>query len=313
MSVLSNLNEQARAKAIKLEDVDWERPIDPSKLWVPWELCPLSYTKVYDHLTDEEKLADNHIYALSLAEQFVFLEDNILNQVMLSLRDTRSFKKQYLGDPELSEAMQHLYDEEVVHAEMFWRLCEKAEPETYPERSYKLIPITRFKLWAVRTIFSHPMLFPFWTWVGALFEEKTIYFSRLYEKYPESEMDATFSQVHRLHMIDEARHFALEREFVKMLWGKLSAPKRALNLFFFKSFLKNFVHPIQSSMVRFDALVKRHPRIEEYRGLAKSEVRVFPSNEKWVEASFSPAVLPGCFKLFKQYDDISKAMTEILK
>jgi hypothetical protein len=312
MSLLANLNEQARAKAISLDDVDWQRPIDETKLWVPWELCPLYFTKVYDHLTDEEKLSDNHIYAMSLAEQFIFLEDHILNKVMVSLQQNKTFKRQYMDDPELGEAMQHLYDEEVVHAEMFWRLCEKAQPETYSKREFVLLPVTSFRTWAVHSIFSRPLLFPFWTWVGALFEEKTIYFSQLYEKYSGEEMDATFARVHRLHMIDEARHFALERQFVKMLWTNLSRTKRALNLHCFKSFLKNFIHPIQSSMGRFDALVKKHPHLEKHRALVLSEVKSFPRNEKWMEASFSARVLPGCFRMFKEHPDIDQAMKSLL-
>jgi len=311
MVSLETLNKQAREQAVSLDQVDWERPIDATKLWVPPELCPLAYLPIHGELSEAEALSANHIYALSLAEQFIFLETDILNNVVQALQRDSSLLSFIEAEPGLGEAMQHLFDEEEVHAEMFWRLCEGAAPEHYPPRRLRLVPITRFRRWLVRSIFERPKRFPFWCWVGALFEEKTIYFSRLYEGYGAAEMDQTFARVHRLHMLDEARHFALEREFVRLFWRNLSAPSRALNLRLFQGFLGSFVNPRESTLRRFDVLCQEHPRLSPLRARLKEELRGIHQNTAWRAASFSREVLPGCFRMFDEHSDIAEALAAI--
>jgi hypothetical protein len=304
MTRLAALNASAREKAVRLDQVDWQRAIHHDRLWVPPSLCPLSYLPIYQDLSEDEKLCDNQLYALALAEQFAFLEVHILNRVIDALRRHPSVARELAADPELGEALEHLYAEEVTHTEMFWRLCEKAAPQRYPSRDFWLLPLTPLRSLLISTIFNRPLAFPFWAWVGALFEEKTIEFARAYEATPCESIDPTFTRVHILHRLDEARHFALERELVARFWPACKGLKRRLNLALFQSFIANFVHPIESTSARFEKLIEQHPRLAALRPQLRAQAREFPKNKAWLQASFSPEVLPGCFKLFEQDGDI---------
>lgn len=311
MVELARLNDQARERAIRLDDVDWAIPIDHTRQWVPPELHPLTHTATWERLEPDEALAANQMYGLALAEQFVLLEEHLLNRVVESIQAHAGYRERWKDEPALLEALEHLHAEETVHSEMFWRLCEHADPESYRERRFRLIPVTRFSMALLRGIFSFPAVFPFWCWVGAIFEEKTISFARSYAAAGDA-VDPTFARVHHLHMLDEVRHCALEHELVGRLWRDIGPIRRSVNLWAFATFLKNFTRPSRSILLRFDVLSERFPRLRALRPELARELRALPHNASWLEASFSPRVLPGCFKLFDAYPEVGAVVRDLV-
>src|SRR5687768_9942206 len=113
--------------AYSIDDLDWSRPIDRARRWSPEGIAPLTHLPSYARLEERHRLRYNQLFALGICEQFVWFEQHLLVPVLRRLLATQPDMP-----PLLRQALEHFIAEEEKHSEMFWRMCEKAEPALYP-------------------------------------------------------------------------------------------------------------------------------------------------------------------------------------
>src|SRR4051812_5980962 len=121
---LNALNRRARQDAFHVADLDWSLAVDRSRPWEPDDIGALSFLPSVASLEPAQRLRCNQLHALSVSEQFVWFERQLIHAIGNVLR-TRQLP------PTLEEALCHFIREEETHIEMFWRLLEKAEPGWY--------------------------------------------------------------------------------------------------------------------------------------------------------------------------------------
>jgi hypothetical protein len=170
------LNKLAHERYFGIEEMDWDRPVDPTKCWTPPEMVPLAYLPSYDLLTSEHKLRFNQLYGLSICEQFIWLEETLLAGVLDYFLEKDDL------DPELRKALSYFSTEEKKHSEMFFRVLEKSCPKWYKNRELQIFKTNKIHDFLFGTICRFPEVFMVWVWLALFFEERTLDFSKKYQK-----------------------------------------------------------------------------------------------------------------------------------
>ena len=167
VETLEALNKKSVTMAYAIEDLDWARPIDRAKRWSPDGIAPLTHLPSYARLEPRHRLRYNQLFALGVCEQFVWFEQHLLCRVFESL-----FRQSPDMPALLRQALAIFVEEENKHSEMFWRMCEKAEPQWYPRRRFYLFNTSWLQDRLVGLMLRRPKAFLMWIWAVIFFEER---------------------------------------------------------------------------------------------------------------------------------------------
>ena len=289
------LHQQAMQQEISIEAIPFAKGLTAGKRWAPESLVYFSYLPSR-HLLDEHDMSFlAEFAALGICEQFIFLEGDLLIPAVENLLARR---KDSLSI-EFRHCLLDLVAEEHRHTEMFWRLLETARPEWYPERRTRIHHASRREL--VRAMTGMPDTLLAWVWMGLLFEEITIHVYRQHRQDPA--VDPLFTEVHRLHMLDETRHFRIEQHLLKELWDKASPAVRAFNVRLFGGIMARFTSP-RSPLMALRLLLERSPRLLPHAGQLEMEVRALRHNEAFQRNFYSREAVPMTFAAMDAYPEM---------
>ena len=301
---LAKLNHLAIKKAFDIDDIDWSRPIDRERLWGPVEIAPLTYLPAYELLDDLEKMRLNQLFSLGVCEQFIWLEQNIL------VRTLQKVLKRWSFPEEFETAINFFIAEEIKHTEMFWRTLQKAEPDWYLERRFKLFNTSIIQTWIIEIFIRNPTKFLVWLWTAIFFEERTVsycqHYQGMHKRHPDS-MDATFVDLHKYHFKDEARHFQLDQYLLSECYEQQPAWKRKLSGWMFYYVMKSYTSPRRTSIKVLEVLGEEYPHLKE--SIIPEMLKQLPSlatNKAFHQMAFSSNSVPKTLKLFKQYKELDR-------
>jgi hypothetical protein len=200
----------------------------------------MTYLPSFAKLSEEQRLRYNQLFSLGICEQFIWFERDLLNPVLQRVLK----KKQVSG--ELRAAVIQFIEDEEKHAEMFWRLLERAEPQLYVRRKYFFLNMNSLQRASIRAMTTRPEHFLVWIWAAIFFEERTLDYSRHYllaQKNAPDSIDPLFSRCHRLHLVDEARHHEIDFHLLRELYDPEPWHKKKLAGIMMRRLMKNFASP----------------------------------------------------------------------
>jgi hypothetical protein len=301
IETLEALNRKSVSMAYGIDALDWARPVDRTKHWSPVGIAPLVHLPSYARLSEAAKLRYNQLFALGVCEQFVWFEQHLLVVVLKNLLATEPDIP-----PLLREAIQHFIVEEDKHSEMFWRMCEKAEPTLYPTRRFRFFNTSRLQGLAMGFMLERPRAFLLWIWAAIFFEERTVDYCRQYRRSEKTQpgfLDASFVELHEFHFKDEARHYQLDQHLLTWLYDPEPMWKRRLAARMFKVLMKAYVSPRRTSHVVLDRLAEELPDQAPVLAALRRELPQLRTNRSFHQAAFSRDAVPRTMDLFAEYPE----------
>lgn len=309
---LKSIAENALKDSYSLERIPWHKGVDPSVHHFPEVLTPLFHCHSYQQiLDDEDRLLYNQLFAQYVCEQFIFLEDRFLCRVVEQLLP---WAGQVSWD--LKACLEIFLDEEVKHTEMFRRLQRASAPERYETNDFFFLKIRAHEDALIRLMASYPKALHFWIFVALLFEEKTVdYFShyraqQLSTTHPQ--LDQLHAQVHRFHMMDEARHVQIDEHLLTFIFNKSAPALKFLNIQILKIMMTNYTNPKRANINIVNELCKIQPRLRTHKERMCEEIRKQNGKSPYQMAQFSRRNFPKTFSYFDQDRQLSRAMRSVI-
>ena len=194
------------------EAVSWEGGPDRTMFWIPEELAPLWGTSAYQSLREDQRLSHNHHYALQVAEQFIWLESNLI------IAPLKGLLRGPVPTPALGALLDSFVADELEHSASFQRLLQEASPDFYGKRKFYFF-LAPLKVRLLAGLMARlPRMLAGWTLLVGALEETTLAISQRYKQAGAS-VDALFASVFTLHALDEARHCRLDSMIAEWLIG----------------------------------------------------------------------------------------------
>ncbi len=289
------LHEQALKQAFSLDAIPYEQGVSESLAWAPLAFVPHAYLPSYELLDAGDRALCAQFAGLAIAELFIYLEESIL---VPAVEQALARRGSALG-ADLRHCLLDLIEEEHKHTEMFWRLLERARPDWYPNRQLRFQ--RGGKRLATRLMTRHPDTFIAWVWVALLFEELTIHVYRHYRD--DAAVEPLFREVHRFHMLDEARHFRIEQHLLKAFWDPAPLALRQLNARLFGLIMARFVSP-RLPLKALDLVFERSPHLKVHAPRFRQEILALANNGAYQQAYYSREALPLTFQTLDAYPEM---------
>ncbi|MDC3378898.1 diiron oxygenase [Planctomycetota bacterium] len=303
LETLEALNRKSVDLAFEVDDLDWARPLDRTKMWSPTDIAPLTHLPSFDLLSDPAKLRYNQLFAMGICEQFTWFEQDLLVPVLKTLLRT-----QRNMPPLLREALHHFMEEEYRHSEMFWRMLEKSEPDWYQTRKFRLFNVSKTQDKLLHFLLDRPRFFLLWIWVVIFFEERTVDYCRRYHKLNKKEpdlLDANYVEVHYFHFRDEARHYQLDQHLLTWLYDTEPYWKRKMAASMFYRLMRSYTSPKRTSIRVMEVLGREFPEIQkEAVPKLTAELPMLRTSESFHRAAFSRAAVGKSMALFAEYPEL---------
>jgi hypothetical protein len=270
--------------------------VDFGKRFIPEEFTPLSYTRSYLELTEEQRLRYNQLHALYFNEQIMFFEAN-LGQSVLEALLRRPWPDRVAG------ALRQLEEEERQHTKMFRRLNRLCAPHLYATRDFHFVQVPLPWMvvgnWASR----HPLLFPMFLWLMLLQEERALYYSRGFVRQ-QALLEPHFVEVQRLHLADEADHVRLDEELIDSLWASAAPYLRRINARLFSWMLGEFFNTPRRAQLRVvDELAGEFPVLRLRRSEMRRQLLALSQDTQYQTSLYSRDIVPRTFARFDEWPE----------
>jgi hypothetical protein len=300
---LSELNRLAEAKQFRLSDHEFQKNIyETQSLWAPENLTPFYYLKSFRHLTRPQRVRYNQLFALGVLEQFIWFEGELLGKILQKVLVQTS-------DGEFRKALQYFLEDEVKHTEMFWQILQTAAPEIYPERNFHLFNLNPIQQTAIRFLVSKPQWNLAWVWMAIFFEERTLDYSHRYiqvdRKLPGT-LDSRFVQAHRLHLLDETRHFQMDLHFLANFYDPASFLQKQWAAFSMKKLMLSYISPRRVSLRILDRMKIEFPDFTDDVAMTlRQELSLIRYNKAFINTAFGSGAVPRSRELMMRYPEMS--------
>ncbi|SNR36288.1 P-aminobenzoate N-oxygenase AurF [Haloechinothrix alba] len=175
-------------------DIDWDAPLDESKLFLPERVISLYGTPLWESMNHAQRRELSRQELANVLSAGIWFE-NVLNRMLL-----RELLAEDPTDRHAHYALTEMGDE-CRHMVMFGRLIDRIGARPYRLRGLGLLGVTALPT-AIRRSF---------VWVAALIGEEI--FDALQRRMVDApELEPLVSRMMRIHVTEEARHIRFARE-----------------------------------------------------------------------------------------------------
>ncbi|GAA1969950.1 diiron oxygenase [Amycolatopsis minnesotensis] len=194
-------------------DIDWDAPLVEGKRYIPEHRSSLYGTKLWDKLSEEQRIELGKHEIASVATTGLWFEI-LLMQMLL--------KEVYAEDPTTSHAQYALTEiaDECRHSTMFARMADRIGCPAYGP-----VPWLRQLAKLMPTISYGPARY------GAILVAEEVLDRLQREQMNDPEIQPLVRMVNRIHVLEEARHVTFAREEVTRGMAKLSKAEIAYQRF----------------------------------------------------------------------------------
>ena len=291
----------------RLEEVDWETPIDRSRLFLCETLTPLYYTPSYAGLPAEHRRRYNQLTGMLANELILRLESGFIDTALAAV--TRHDD----ADAELVSAVRRLHDDEARHAEGWRQLNRLSEPGWYLSDRPRLLRVPRIVDRLARALARSPVACPVILWIQLTQEERSMEISRRCLRMPPGAIEPRYAAVYGEHLRDEARHVQLDCHLIERVYAAQSLPARRLTARVFRWVLANlFLRPARSSVRVIEVLAAECRELQPRLPQMVRELRALDGNDAYQEMMYSRRTTPHTFDLFDTFPEFH-AMRTVLR
>ena len=296
---LKELNHLAEHNSFSLDDIEFQNSPSKKILWMPDNMLPLSYLPGFCNLSEPLQKKINQSYAQAICEQFIWFEQILLCRILKKIM----LKEKLPSD--LKICLQHFYDEEEKHSELFWRVLEYSDPSLYFDRTFAYYHTTFLQEKFIDLIANHPDRFLVWIWLAIFFEERTVEFSRKYKTTKEP-LEPVFARAHYLHLLDESRHIQIDQYLLKNFYEPSSTRRKKVAAWMLHIVLDAYVSPRRVARNIIKQTLKEFP--EEHQNLQKLQKQLpdLRTHKTFQGSTFGPKALPRTHALLSNYEEMSR-------
>lgn len=265
--------------------------------FVPESFTQLYHTPLYAELDDAQQLRYNQLYGLRSNELFMLFEEGFTRRVIWRLRDHCASV-----DPLLGECLGLMLEEEADHHRMFLDFNRRVLPEAYHDGRGHFARPSLIESAVLRLLTCRPVRWPFMLWLILLLEEFSTAFSRLLIAHEQTDaLSADYVKLHRLHMLDEARHVALDVALLERFLPSLSIKHQALNGRIFRGLLREMLAPKRSGIRVLRTLAAEYPELSALLPQMETAVRALPHDPGLYPMVADAETLSFTHELLKRY------------
>ncbi len=269
--------------------------IDFSRPFVHESLTALYYTPVYQTLTPEQQLRYNQLAGMKVNEQFIMLENQLVNWTVPRLLQHPALKSQ----PELRACLRQMRQEEQKHLGMFRELNRMCLPTVYADTDVYFGELDLPARLFFRVAALIPRQLTCALWLQLLIEEHTVGFSRRMIRGPETaglgDLEPNFLRLHKEHVKDEYRHVQIDAWLLETFSTSLPA-RRRLNAALLGRCIRYAVTPAATVRV-IHHLVREHPDLRPREDELVAATMALGRNETYQRSLFSRSLTPVTFAL----------------
>lgn len=269
--------------------------------WFPEELSPWFYLSSYSHLSWELKKRYNQLYALGTNEVFALFESDFISEIL------QKKIKEEKTPTAFTKLMQNFCDEELKHAKMFHQLNKIADPKLYHKSSLVLSksanPVGIVILYFMKKM---PDFLGAWIWISLFLEERSLMYSKYYMHKNNQHLNATFREIHRLHMLEENYHVQLDEVIIEKYYKPLSPWKKKLSAWMLYRFIYSFKRPKRLSHCIAKILAKEFPQEISSLNRCLSELPSLEKNPQFQRLSLGYDATHRLKKLLDQFPEMNR-------
>ncbi|MEB3198775.1 MAG: diiron oxygenase [Candidatus Sericytochromatia bacterium] len=296
------LHRQATQRPLDVDGLPWQLGVSKDAWWGPECIGYLYHSPSYERLGDAERRAGARVTAVAKVENFIYFEEHLLGPIAQRVLDR---PKRYRLPEDVAACLQDFVDEEAKHTEMFWRLLEAAEPETYASRTLQIYgrhPGARLLATALE---GGPGFFVFWIWLAMLVEERSLDLYRKYHQDPR--VDPLFKAVYHAHMVDETRHVSIDMHLLTHLWERAPMWQRRLNVVLLDHVAGQMTAPRVAPRVMLEAILREAPALRAHRVEFERDLASLAQNQAFQRTHFSRDAMPRTFAAMDHYPEFALA------
>jgi len=147
-----------------------------------------------------------------------------------------------------------------------------------------------------------------WVWMAIFFEERTLDYSQQYidaDRTNPGTLAPQFVTAHRLHYLDEARHFQMDLHFLENIYDRASGLQRKWSGFLMRKLIQSYTSPRRVSHRLLEQLQSEFPQLEASLIEAlQSELRQIRFNRDFLRTAFGSKAVPRSRELMMRYPEM---------
>lgn len=267
------------------------------RLFVPEDFTQLYHTPLFAELNDVQRLRYNQLYGLRSNELFMLFEKGFTRRVISRLQGVCAEI-----DPLLGECLCLMLEEEDNHHRMFLEFNRRLLPEAYGDGRGHFARPSPTEDVLLKLLTSQPVRWPFMLWLILLLEEFSTAFSRrLMANEQTAALSPDYVRLHRLHLLDEARHVALDVALLERFMPPLSPRRQAINGRVFRRLLSEMLAPKRSGIRVLRTLAAEYPELSGLLPQMVTAVRALPQDPGLYPMVVDAETLPHTHALLTRY------------
>lgn len=298
---IERINRHARERGVAMARLQFDRPVDRTRLFTCPSLAPLAHAPVFAELSAPQQRRYNQLVAILQNELISFFEEEIGNCVLAALLRPSSRLP-----AELALSLRQFLEEERMHTQAFRRLNQLAEGEWYATAKRHILRLPGPLLRLLHQIASRPTLFPMILWFMLIMEERSITMSRRYAAMNPDLVDPQFLATYRAHAEDEVRHVQLDWHLLEQFYRDRPAWLRNLNARLLETLvIRLFLKPARTNVRLIDLLIAEFPELQPMRPRLVQAAHDLVDNPGYRQMMYSAEATPISRALFDQFPELA--------
>ena len=286
---------QARLQPPRIEAFDVSRPL------LPEPFSQLYHTSWYRRLDRAQRLRYNQLYGLRSNELFMLFEQGFTCRVIERLHE-HCLKR---AKRDLADCLELMLGEEQRHHAMFRDFNQRYLPGAYDHGIGLFTPSAILEQRWLGWLMGASPLWPALVWLILVLEEFSTAFSRMLlhtalagELGP---LEVNYVELHRLHLLDEARHVHLDAYLIEDLLTTPGGLRERAGGWLFRKLFGELLTPKRSGAQVIRYLVQEHPELAPHAEPMLAEVRALGADRGMVTLLHDPNAMPIARALLHRY------------
>ena len=285
----------ARFRPPRIEACDLSRPL------LPEAFTQLYHTSWYRRLDRAQRLRYNQLYGLRSNELFMVFEQGFTCRLVERLH--RHCREQDQRD--LADCLELMLREEERHHAMFLDFNRRFLPGAYDNGATLFTPPAALEQRWLGWLTSAPPLWPTLIWLILVLEEFSTAFSRMLLRTTSAgglgPLEASYVELHRLHLWDEARHVHLDAYLIENLLSTPGGRRERAGAWLFRRLFRELLTPKRSGAQVVRRLVREFPELAPDAESMLAEVRALGQDRGMVALLEDPAAMPVARALLQRH------------